>query len=172
MPRKRCKVTFLTRPSKSERTAILDFHNRNFPNSKWSDRSFEKYFLDTRHHPFCTAIKTGKNFHGIAIGRFSTNSRSSLNLATMLVSQKCRGKGYGDALMEEFFRSAAKITSMRKIHLHFRDSNSQVESFYKRFGFKKRRTRETYSNGEKKNYMEISRKSIQRFLSNFDPCQK
>ena len=164
MNRKCSKMILLAHPSQSDRTAILDFHNRNFPNSKWSEQSFKKYFSETSHHPVCVAIKDGKIFNGIVIGRFSTNSRTSLNLATLLVSKQCRGKGYGDILMREFFKSAADIPDLKKIHLHFRDSNGQVKNFYRRFGFKKIEIKERYSNGEKKHYMEINRKSIQTCL--------
>lgn len=167
MARKRIQVSSLAHPSQSERTAILDFHNQNFPNSKWSEQSFKKYFTNTPHHPVCIAIRNGKIFTGIAIGRFSTNSRSSLNLATLLVSKRCRGKGYGDVLIKEFFKSAASMLPLKKIHLHFRDSNGQIENFYKRFGFEKHGICGKYSNGEKKHYMEIGIKSIRAYLKDF-----
>jgi len=166
------KVNLLVHPSKSQRTAILDFHNQNFPNSKWNEHSFIKYFSEIPHHPICIAIRNEKAFDGIIIGRFSTNSQTSLNLATLLVSQRCRGRGYGEILMKEFFKSAANMPLLKKIYLHFRDSNSQIENFYQRFGFKKHRIYGKYSNGEKKHYMEISRKSIQEYLRNTNPCQK
>lgn len=164
MARKRIQVSSLAHPSQSERSAILDFHNRNFPSSKWSERSFKKYLVDTPHHPVCIAIRSEKTFAGIAIGRFSTNSRTSLNLATLLISRRCRGKGYGDVLMRKFLESSASIPFLKKIHLHFRDSNSQIKNFYKRFGFEKHRVCGKYSNGEKKHYMETSIKSIRAYL--------
>jgi len=169
---KRNEAIFLTHPSQLERTAILDFHNQNFPNSKWNERSFKKYFIDTPHHPICIAIRNENTLVGIAIGRFSTNSRTSLNLATLLVSKQHRGKGYGNALIRKFFESAVDISPLKKIHLHFRDSNIQIRNFYRRFGFEKHRICGTYVDGERKHYMEINRKSIEEYIRDSKLCQK
>lgn len=132
---------------------------------------FQKIFYRNTPSSCLPSDKRQKNLYwNCNRKRFSTNSRTSLNLATLLVSKQCRGKGYGDVLIKEFLKSAASIPRLKKIHLHFRDSNSQVENFYRRFGFGKHKICGTYSNGERKHYMEIDIKSIRGYLNNSSLC--
>jgi hypothetical protein len=56
--------------------------------------------------------------------------------------------------LDEFLKIIGKNKSVKKVYLHFRDSNN-FEGFYKHYGFEKHRTTGHYSNGEKKHYMEI-----------------
>lgn len=159
------KVGPLTNPSKSDQAAILDFHNRNFPSSKWREVYLERYFSETARNPICIAVKNGKKFNGLAIGKLSEINKTRLIFSSLLVSKPYRGKGYGDILIQEFFKSALEIPTLHAIDLHFRDSNSRVENFYRRFGFRKYKVREKYTNGEKKHSMKISRESIRKYLN-------
>ena len=166
------KSGLLCRPSRKQRMSLLSLHNQNFPKSRWNEKSLKKYFSNKKRRPLCITIGNKDKLTGLIIGRLSPINKSKLNLATLLVSHRYRGKGWGETLMREFFKSAVKIPSLQIIYLHFRDSNSPLENFYKRFGFGKHKIRGKYADGEKKHYVEISRKSIQKYLKNFSPCLK
>lgn len=154
----------MTPISRAVRLEILNLHNQNLPNSKWNDKHLERYFANDYLHPICITIEGRNGLIGLAIGRLSFNNHSKLNLSTLSVSPRSRGRGYGEDLLKEFFIAALRISSMKIIYLHFRDSNRKVKDFYTRFGFEKHKICGKYSNGERKHYMEISLKSIQKYL--------
>jgi len=160
------KIALLKSPSKQQRLSLLRFYNRNFPKSKWSERGLERYFSDKKRHPICIIIKFKSKIIGLIMGRLSSDNKTKLNLAALLVSRQYQGKGYSKILIREFFKSAIKIPSQRIIYLHFRYSNKNLKSFYKRFGFGNCIVSGKYSNGEKKYYMDINKKSIQEYLKN------
>lgn len=151
--------------SEAERLAILDLHNQSFPDSTWDSNDFEVFFADKSLRPICTTIKSGDETIGLAIGRLSFNDISRLNLSALSVSRRHQGNGHGEDLVKKFFHAALDITSMEKIFLHFRNSNKSVKKFYDRFGFKNHTICGKYSDGEKKHYMDIDRRSIQKYLS-------
>ena len=150
------KLDLLKTPSKQQRLSLLRFYNRNFPKSKWNEEPLKKYFSDRKRRPLCIIIRNKDKITGLIMGRLSSADSPRLNLAVLLVSRRYRGRGWGKILMRELFKSAVKIPSLQKIYLHFRDSNGQLKSFYKRFGFGKHEICGKYTDGEKKHYMEIS----------------
>ncbi len=99
------------------------------------------------------AGKKQKNI-GFILGRKVGNIKARYNLTTLLVDKQFRGKGYSKLLLNAFLKNVKKAKSSRKVYLHFRDSNN-FEKFYQHYGFSGHRITGTYSNGEKKHYMEI-----------------
>lgn len=153
--------------SKARRLQFLKLHNKNLPASKWNDKYLEKYFAADSLHPICIPFEDSSGIIGVAAGRLSSENPSKLNLSTLSVSPHARGKGCGEKLLRDFFRAALDIPSMKIVYLHFRDSNKKVKDFYTRFGFTNHKTCGKYSDGEQKHYMDIDKKSIQRYLSKF-----
>lgn len=170
MSPKPAKLILLNSPSKKQRLLLLRFYNKNFAKSKWNKKYFEKYLSEKKFYPICIIIKSQNEIGGLIMGKMSCTDRSRLNLTSLVVSFPYRGQGWGDLLIINFFSLALGISSMKSIYLHFRESNKGLKNFYKRFGFKNYTICGKYSNGEKKYYMEISRKSIQKYLKEKDLC--
>lgn len=168
MSSQKYKLNSLIVPTRQERLSILKLYNQNFPKSRWNEKSLQKYFSDRKRRPLCIIIGNKDKLTGLITGRFSPVDKSKLNLAALLVSRRYQGRGWGEILMREFFKAAVKIPSLQIIYLRFRDSNRNLKNFYKRFGFGSCVISGKYSDGEKKYYMEINRKSIQKYLNNSD----
>jgi ribosomal protein S18 acetylase RimI-like enzyme len=154
--------------AKKERFEIIRLQNDTFPDSCWSNDYLEKYFADSSRCPICITIRSEKDFVGFSIARLDRNSDSRMLLSALSVSPQFRGNGYGEKLIKKFFVAALDLPSLKKIRLHFRDSNKQIENFYARFGFQNHEICSEYSNGEKKHLMEIDRRKIEDYLAKFE----
>lgn len=140
---------------KLRKEQLANFYNKNFILSKWSEEYFNRFLDDKKERKMeCFVFEKNAKVIGFVLGRKVGNIKSRYNLTTLLVDRKYRGKGYGKLLLNEFLKTVKKNKSSQKVYLHFRDSND-YESFYKNCGFSRHRITGTYSNGEKKHYMEI-----------------
>jgi ribosomal protein S18 acetylase RimI-like enzyme len=143
------------RKKKLRKKQLVDFYNENFPLSRWSEEYFSRFLDDEKRRKMeCFTIERNNKVAGFILGRKVGNIRSRYNLTTLLMDRKYRGKGYSKLLMEKFLKIVRENKSSRKVYLHFRDSNN-FERFYKHCGFGGHRISGTYTNGEKKHYMEI-----------------
>ena len=134
---------------------LAEFYNDNFPLSRWSEKYFNIFLDDKNARKMeCFVLEKNKKIIGFILGRKVGNIKARYNLTTLLVDKKFRGKGYSKLLLNVFLKTVKKNKSSRKAYLHFRDSNN-FEGFYKHYGFSGHRITGTYSNGEKKHYMEI-----------------
>lgn len=135
---------------------LLAFYNSNFPLSQWSKKYFNA-FLDDKNKGamLCFVLEKNGKIVGFILGRTVGKIKKRLNLTTLVVDKKYRGQGLGKILLNTFLEKTKKNKSIKKVYLHFRDSNN-LESFYKHYGFKKHRITGQYSNDEKKHYMEIA----------------
>jgi len=134
---------------------LVHFYNSNFPLSSWSNEYFNSFLNDENKRKMeCFILKRNKKIIGFILGRKVGNIRFRYNLTTLLVDKRFRGKGYSKLLLNEFLKNVKKNKSVQKVYLHFRDSNNFKE-FYKHCGFRGHRIAGTYSNGEKKHFMEI-----------------
>lgn len=103
----------------------------------------------------CFILEKDRQVIGFILGRKVGNIKPRYNLTTLLVDKRYRGRGFSNVLLNKFLKTIKKNKSVKKVYLHFRDSND-YKSFYRHYGFSKHRTTGTYSNGEKKHYMEIT----------------
>ena len=134
---------------------LLNFYNENFPLSKWSSEYFNRFLDDKKERKMeCFILEKNKKLIGFVLGRKVGNIKARYNLTTLLVDKKYRGNGYSKLLMNKFLKNIGRNKGARKVYLHFRDSND-LEGFYRHYGFSKHRITGTYSNGEKKHYMEF-----------------
>ena len=146
---------YSARKKQLRKKQLADFYNKNFILSKWSNKYFYDFLNDKNERKMeCFVLEKNKKAIGFILGRKVGNIKVRYNLTTLLVDRKYRGKGYSKLLLDKFLKAVKKNKSSEKVYLHFRDSND-YEGFYKRFGFSKHRITGTYSNGEKKHYMEI-----------------
>jgi ribosomal protein S18 acetylase RimI-like enzyme len=151
--------------TKSQLLEMLKLHNKAFPNSKWGKNYFEKFFSEKYRAPICVFVVKRKKIAGFAIGHRHPKNKSNFVLCLILVAPYHRGKKIGNELMIKFFAAAFELPWMKTLILHFRESNRRVKKFYTQFGFKNHRISGKYSNGEKKHYMSINRKSINKYLA-------
>lgn len=134
---------------------LADFYNKNFSLSRWSNGYFYKFLDDKSERKMeCFILEGDNKVIGFILGRKVGKIRFRYNLTTLLIDKKYRGKGCSKALMDKFLKTIKKNGEARKVYLHFRDSND-FEGFYRHCGFSKHRITGTYSNGERKHYMEI-----------------
>lgn len=135
---------------------LLSFYNKNFPLSRWSEKYFNRFLDDRKKRKMeCLVLEKNEKIIGFILGRKFGNIKPRYNLTTLLVDGGYRGRGFSKVLLDKFLKTIKKNKSVKKVYLHFRDSND-YESFYRHYGFNKHRTTGTYSNGEKKHYMEIT----------------
>jgi ribosomal protein S18 acetylase RimI-like enzyme len=140
---------------KLRKKRLIAFYNENFPLSRWSEKYFNTFLDDKNERRMeCFVLEKNKTILGFILGRKVGNIRARYNLTTLLVDKNYREKGYSKLLLAAFLKTARKNKSTQKIYLHFRDSNN-FEKFYQHYGFSGHRITGTYSNGEKKHYMEI-----------------
>lgn len=134
---------------------LASFYNKNFLLSQWSSDYFSNFLNDTNERKMeCFVLEKNKNIAGFILGRIVGKIRCRYNLTTLLIDKKYRGKGCSKFLLDEFLKIVRKNKAIKKVYLHFRDSND-FEGFYRHYGFSRHRMSGTYSNGEKKHYMEI-----------------
>lgn len=143
------------RKKKLRRKLLVDYYNENFPLSRWSAKYFNTFLDDKNERKMeCFVLEKNKKIIGFILGRKVGNIKARYNLTTLLVDKQHREKGYSKLLLNNFLKTVKKNKSFQKVYLHFRDSNN-FEGFYKHCGFSGHRISGTYSNGEKKHYMEI-----------------
>lgn len=141
---------------KLRRERLINFYNENFSLSQWSKKYFNVFLADKNERKMeCFVLEKNNQIIGFILGRKVGNIKIRYNLTTLLVDKKYRGRGYSSLLLNVFLRTVKKNKSSRKAYLHFRDSND-FEKFYQHYGFSRHRITGTYSNGEKKHYMEIA----------------
>lgn len=135
---------------------LVSFYNKNFPLSQW-DREYFDNFLDDKNEKkmSCLVLEENKKVAGFIMGRVVGKIKKRLNLTTILIDKKYRKKGLSKILLDNFLKITKQNKSIKKVYLHFRDSNN-FQNFYARYGFKNHRITGHYSNGEKKHYMEIT----------------
>jgi ribosomal protein S18 acetylase RimI-like enzyme len=135
--------------------SLLTFYNENFPLSSWSEKYFNTFLSDKNGRKMeCFVLEKNKKIIGFILGRKVGNIQARYNLTTLLIDKKNRGQGYSKLLLDAFLKTVKKNNLSRRAYLHFRDSNN-FEKFYQHYGFSGHRITGTYSNGEKKHYMEI-----------------
>lgn len=135
---------------------LAHFYDRNFPLSQWGEKYFINFLNDkNKRGVLCLILEKNHQIIGFILGRTVGRIPNRLNLTTLLVDKKSRGKGFSKILLDAFLQIIKQKKSTKKVYLHFRDSTN-LEAFYKHYGFKNHRLAGFYSNGEKKHYMEIS----------------
>lgn len=143
------------RKKQTMKKQLANFYNKNFLLSRWSNEYFYDFLNDENERKMeCCVLEKNRKIIGFILGREVGNIIDRYNLTTLLIDKKYRGKGYGKLLLDQFLKTMRKDKEISKVYLHFRDSND-FENFYEHYGFRKHRISGTYSNGEKKHYMEI-----------------
>jgi len=146
---------YSARKKQLRKKQLADFYNKNFILSKWSNEYFYDFLKDENGRKMeCFVLEKINKVVGFILGRKVGNIKFRYNLTTLLVDKKYRGKGYSKLLLDKFLKTVEKNKLSKKVYLHFRDSND-FEGLYRHFGFSEHRITGTYSNGEKKHYMEI-----------------
>jgi ribosomal protein S18 acetylase RimI-like enzyme len=134
---------------------LANFYNNNFLLSKWSLEYFYGFLTDENEREMeCFVAEKSKKLVGFILGRMVGNISNRYNLTTLLVDKNDRGKGYSTLLLDAFLKRIRKNKKVEKVYLHFRDSNN-FENFYTHYGFSGHRVTGTYSNEERKHYMEM-----------------
>jgi ribosomal protein S18 acetylase RimI-like enzyme len=138
---------------------ILKFYNSGFPKSQWSMERLSSFF-DEKFHHVCFVVG-GDSIKGLIIGKNKDDNSCLMTLHALLVDDDLRGMGYARKLTEAFIKKSFDMDNIKKIGLHFRESN-ELKDFYAKFGFNSPIVDGTYKNGEIKYYMEISKDDIIR----------
>ncbi|EKE15982.1 MAG: hypothetical protein ACD_11C00057G0007 [uncultured bacterium] len=140
-------------PTEEAKKELLNFYNASFPKSQWD---FEKIssFFDKENKGICFVIKSSSKLFGFSMGKLYKNRKDIFVLSSLFVSSELRGNGYAKKLIEIFSQEAFFDKNIKKIILHFRDSNN-LQNFYEKVGFINHCIDGEYKNREKKHYMEM-----------------
>lgn len=136
--------------------SLLLIHNKNFPFSPW-EKQYLNEFLQLRNLPICLRLKIDGKLAGFAIGKIDAKMNKYYVLHSLVVDEKFRGKGYGEALAKNFLKEVFRNVEIQKVIIHFRDSKN-LQGFYQKIGFQGHAIVGSYKNGEKKHYMEFNRR--------------
>ncbi len=148
---KKERLVFIGNPSKIEKKELLDFYNKNFPLSQWSEKYFLNFF---KKGSIFYAVKEKNKIAGIICGKKEKSDRRTFKIYALAVDSDCRGRGYGRLLMAELLKKIFDNKSIKMACLHFRESN-KLENFYSKFGLGNHAIDGAYSNREPKHYMDI-----------------
>lgn len=135
-----------------QRKLALNLYNKNFPLSQWSEKYFNAFLANTSRLPLGFYITKNGYPVGLVLGHIDKNS--AFNISILLVKPSCQKQGLGKYLIEKIIKEIRKNHSLKKAYLHFRDQNN-LEKFYTKLGFGNHSIKGTYSNGDKKHYMDI-----------------
>jgi ribosomal protein S18 acetylase RimI-like enzyme len=130
---------------------------RAFPNSPWSKKYFFSFIANKKRKPLGYVVKVKNKIIGFVLGRAEKSKPAFLNLSSLWVDRKKRGKKMGRRLVKKFIRTASRREGVKIIRLHFRASNN-LGKFYSAVGFRIKNNLEKYSNGEEKVCMELKLK--------------
>ncbi len=157
------KIISLKKPTKNDLLRLMRMHNKLFPLSRWNVKGLSEYFFDKHYRPICFVIYFNKKCAGYIIGRPPPSNKRSFNLISLGIKPRYRRRGLAILLMKNFYRAVLKKKSFEKVYLHFRRSND-LEKFYSKFGFRNTCLAGKHPDGERKYYMEASRKNIEKYL--------
>ena len=148
---KKEQLVFIGNPSEIEKKELLDFYNKNFPLSQWSEKYFLNYF---KNDAIFYAAKEGNKIAGIVCGQETKPGSRIFIISALAVDVRFRRKGYGRLLLAKILEEIFGKKSIKMACLHFRESN-KLENFYSKFGFGNHAIDGAYSNGEPKHYMDL-----------------
>jgi len=132
--------------------SLWRLYNCNFRFSRWTKGYF---FSFVKYPAILYSIKVDKELAGFICGKPEAKSSKRYIISALLIKKKFRGKGYAESLVKKAIESISETRKFESIGLHFRDSNN-LKNFYKKIGFKNHKITGTYSNGEKKHFMEMN----------------
>lgn len=151
---KSLKYNFAVKKPTNEKylASLWKLYNRNFRSSKWSKEHLLSF---TKSPSVLYALESDRKVAGFVCGKPERQRRNRYLIAALLVRKEFRGKGCAGMLIKKVVKEVSEMKEFKSIAIHFRESNN-LKDFYRKFGFKKHRITGSYSNGEKKHYMEIT----------------
>jgi len=150
------KIFVLQKVTDGELGEILNFHNGNFDESRWSKAYLSSFFDSEDGSSICVVAKKENEIAGIVLGKYDKYNPGKMVLQAIAVGEKFRGNGYAKKLLGFFMEDVFKRKYVDEIILNFRESKN-LEKFYQQFGFSRNESVGEYNNGDKKISMSLAK---------------
>lgn len=89
-------------------------YNRAFPDSPWSKKYLTAFQKNKKRRPVGYIMQTERKISGFILGRSLEENLSFLNLSTVWIGKKYRGKGLGKLLIKKFIQTAFRRKNLKK----------------------------------------------------------
>ncbi len=117
---------------------VLELSNRAFGSMAWNERDFHRAVESNYDYPY--VLRMDGEFLGFCMLR---QLGPEAEIQEICVHEKFRGRGYGEALMDQMIQTA-RMQQGHSIFLEVRESNHTARKLYQKKGFTEEYRRKNY----------------------------